>query len=240
MKSARKTSAIREVAAQGSGSWKGLYKVGGVSAILFVVLTLADIVLAVVVPPIPASGGAAVLSYIASNQALYVVFQSLFVGPVGFTALTFLALYVALEHLDKSAAAIAVVVGIVSVILCLIPFSFVNGLVFLGGQYAAAASEAQRAGFASAAESLLAQNNSVSVGGIIFAVGVLLFSFVMLKGVFHRAIAWIGVAAGIVGIVCESLRPIMGAAYAIYLVVFVWFVAVGWKLCRMGWTARND
>jgi hypothetical protein len=220
------------------GPWNGLYKAGGVSALAFVALTVADIVLAIVAPPVPASGGAEVLSYIGAHPALYIVFQSMFVGPVGFIALTFLALYAALEHVDRSTAAIAVVTGIISVILCLFPFSFVNGLAFLGGQYAAAATDAQRAAYVSAAEGLLAQNNAVSVGGIIFAVGILLFSLVMLKGKFGRTVAWIGIAAGVIGIVCESLRPVMGAAYAIYMVVFVWCVMVGVKLCRMGWSSR--
>jgi hypothetical protein len=118
------------------------------------------------------------------------------------TLITFPALYVALRHLNRGHAAIGSVIGVASVVLCLAPFSCVNGLVYLSYQYAAA-TDAQHASFASAAESLLAQNNSVSVGGILFAV----ISIVMLKGVFSKWVAWLGIVSGGVGIICESCAP---------------------------------
>ncbi|HVP18122.1 MAG TPA: hypothetical protein VMU36_03940 [Spirochaetia bacterium] len=82
-------------------------------------------------------------------------------------------------------------------------------------------------------EGLLAQNNSVSFGGILFAVSILIVSSVIVKGVFHKAIAWLGIASGIVGIVCESLRPVVGAFYGIYGILLIWFVAVGIKLLKL-------
>ncbi len=109
----------------------------------------------------------------------------------------------------------------------------------------AATSVAQRASFAIAAESLIAQNNSVSVGGILFAVGVLFISLAMVKGVFQKGIAYLGIVtgvigivcealAGVVGIVCEALRPVLGPGYSLYLILLIWFIAVGWTLYRLG------
>ena len=213
-------------------SWSDLFRAGGIAAILFALLSIADAVVAFILPPVPSSGGIATLEYIIANRPGYIIFQALLVGPVGLTLITFPALFIALRRLNRSYAAIGSLIGVASVVLCLVPFSCVNGLVYLSYQYAAAPI-AQHATFASAAEGLLAQNNSVSVGGVLFAVSILVISIVMLKGVFSRWVAWLGIASGVAGIICESLRPMIGAAFSIYAVVLIWLIAVGWKLYRL-------
>ena len=145
-------------------SWSDLFRAGGIAAILFAFLSIADAVVVFILPPLPSSGGAATLEYIIANRPGYIIFQALLVGPVGLTLITFPALYIALRHLNRSCAAIGSVIGVASVVLCLVPFSCVDGLVHLSYQYAGA-TDAQQATFISAAEALLAQNNSVSVGG---------------------------------------------------------------------------
>jgi hypothetical protein len=140
----------------------------------------------------------------------------------------------ALKHLSKSYAAIGAVVGIVGVVLSLVPFSIVGGLVYLSDHYVAATTVAQRAGLATAAESLIAQNNIVSAGGILFAVGVLFISLAMVKGVFQKGIASLGIVTGVIGIMCEALQPVLGPGYSLYLILLIWFIAVGWTLYRLG------
>jgi hypothetical protein len=88
------------------------------------------------------------------------------------------------------------------------------------------------------ADGLLAQGNSVSVGGILFALGVLVISLAMLKGVFHLAVAAIGIVSGVMGIVCESLRPVMGSWYGLYGILMLWLLGVAWKLYRLSSTGR--
>ena len=236
-----------EAEASPDPSWRGLYRVGGVSAVLFVVLTIVSIVLAFITPQPQSSGGSlmlpggvATLQYIASNRSVFILDQILFVGPVVLTMVVFLALYVALKHLSKSYAAIGAVVGIVGVVLSLVPLSLVGGLVYLSDQYVAATTVAQRAGFTTAAESLIAQNNIVSAGGILFAVGVLVIALAMLKGVFQKGIAYVGIVTGVVGIICEAFRPILGPGYSIYLILLIWLLAVGWKLYRLGSSSSDS
>ena len=214
-------------------SWGALYRAGGVAALLCAALSIADLALIFILPPLPSSTGAATLAYIVANRPGYTLFQALLVGPVAFTLVTFPALYIALKPLNKSCAAAGSVIGIASVVLCLVPFSSVNGLVYLSYRYAAATSDAQRTALASAAESLLAQNNSVSAGGVLFAASILILSVVMLKGVFPKSLACLGIASGVVGIFCESLRPVIGAAFSIYGILLVWLIAVGWKLYKL-------
>jgi Domain of unknown function (DUF4386) len=241
METLRVGRASGEAEASPDPSWSGLYRAGGVSAVLFVVLTIVSFVLAFITPQPQSSGGSlmlpggvATLQFIASHRSIFILDQLLFVGPVVLTMVVFLALYVALKHLSKSYTAIGAVVGIAGVVLSLVPLSLVGGLVYLSDHYAAATTVAQRAGFATAAESLIAQNNVVSAGGILFAVGVLVISLAMVKGVFQKGIAYLGIVTGGVGIICEALRPILGPGYSAYLILLIWLSAVGWKLYRLG------
>jgi hypothetical protein len=86
---------------------------------------------------------------------------------------------------------------------------------------------------AASADSLIAQINAVSVGGILYALGILLLSLAMLRGVFPRLVAYLGILTGAVGMVCESLRPVIGSWYALYGILFLWVAAVGWRLYQL-------
>ncbi len=122
-------------------SWRSLYRAGGVSGILFVVLTIVSIVLVFTKPMQPSSGGAETLKNIASNRSLYILKQVLWLGPSALAIVVFLALYRALKHLDKSYAAIGALIGIASEVLTLAyPTTGEGGsvLVYLSDQYMSA------------------------------------------------------------------------------------------------------
>jgi len=226
-------------------SWRGLYRAGGVSAALYIVLgILAPVVILMTMPQPPSSGGAATLQYIASNRLGYIIEQVLFSAPSVFAMVVFLALYMALKHLNKSYAAIAAFVALVSQILVLA--SPVTGggslsLVYLSDHYVTATTAAQRAAFASAAEGYIALNTIVGAAGILFAIGILIISLVMLKGVFQKGIAYLGIVTGVVGIMSEALRNMLGIGYLVYWVLFIiWFIAIGWKLYKLGSSSSHS
>jgi hypothetical protein len=218
-------------------SWRGLYRAGGVSAVLFVVLVLAAIVLVVVAPPPLSADGATTLQYIASHKTLYLIEQVLWLAPSVFAAVVFLALFLALKHLNKSYAALGALAGIVSWALGLAIPTTGGGapvLVYLSDQYMTAATAAQHTAFATAAEVFIAWNNITYAAGILAPVGILITSLVMLKGVFPKGVAYLGIATGVLGIVSEALRPIIGPGYFVYgLLLPTWFLVVGWKLYRL-------
>jgi hypothetical protein len=86
----------------------------------------------------------------------------------------------------------------------------------------------------SAADALIAATNAVSWAGILTAAGILVLSLLMRRGSFGTAVAVLGVVAGALGIVSETLRPLIGAAYLLYgLLLPTWFAVVGWKLLRL-------
>jgi hypothetical protein len=98
----------------------------------------------------------------------------------------------------------------------------------------ATANPARRAAFATAAETLIAQNRTTMVAGPLTTVGLLIVSIVMLKGVFPKAVAYLGVATGVLGISAEALRMVFEGFYSIYGVLLpIWMGAVGWNLYRL-------
>jgi hypothetical protein len=226
-------------------SWRALYAVGSAAALLYVVMIVVPLVLVFTSPQPPMSGGEAVLRYIASHRAIYLVELLCFVGLSVPALVVFLALSVSLRELNKSLAAIGALFGIVSEVLALAlnssPPSLNGELVYLSGQYTSAATDAQRLALSTAAESLVAGANTVASAGILTALGILVLSVVMLKGVFGKGAAFTGIATGIIGIVSEALRPLIGFAYSLYgLLLLAWFIMVGAKLFLVSRGPRHN
>lgn len=225
-------------------SWSGLYRAGGLSAGLFVVLLVAAIALAIATEQPPTSGGAATLEYIAAHRAVYILHQQLWLVPGFFAMVTYLALYVALKHVNKSYAALGAVVGGVAWALTLAMPTTSTGapaLVYLSDQYVATIDPAQRATFVAAAENLIALNLTPTAVGVLTTVGMLVMSTVMLQGVFHKGVAYLGMVTGALGIVSEALRPVLAGGYSVYgVLLLIWMSAIGWKLCRLAEEAPNE
>ena len=219
-------------------SWRLLYRVGGVSAWLLVGMLVAAIVLAIATPAPPTAGGTATLDYIAAHRTLYIVHQQLWLLPGLFGMVTYLALYPALKDLGRSLAALGTAVGGSAWALTLaIPTTTTGApaLVYLSDQSTATTDPARRAALAAAAETLIAQNRTPVVVGPLTAVGLLIVSIVMLRGVFPRAVAYLGIATSVLGVASEALRFVVEGGYGVYgVLMLVWTGAVGWRLYQLG------
>jgi hypothetical protein len=227
-------------------SWRDLYKVGGISGVLMGVLVIISMVLVFTTPQTPSSGGVATLQYIASHRSVYIVEQVLGLAPVFLEIVTLAALFMAIRNLNKSYAAVGTLLAMVSQALALSYVTF-GSLVYLSDHYMAATADAQRATFAAAAEWAMAVNNAVSAAGIdpimtACAIGVLIISSVMLKGVFHKGVAYWGIVTGALGIISAfgiiikpiAVPPPLGLGYILYsFFLTIWFVAVGVRLYRL-------
>jgi hypothetical protein len=218
--------------------WRMLYRVGGISAGLFVAMLLAAIGLAIATPPAPTSSGAATLEYIASHRSLYIVHQQLWLVPGIFAAVVYLALYPAMRPLHPSFAALGCGVGGVAWALTLAMPTTSTGapaLVYLSDQYAATSDPALRIALVGAAESLIAINRTPTAVGVLTTVGLLIVSLVMARGVFPKWIAYLGMVTGALGIASEALRPVIEGGYGVYgVLLLVWMGAIGWKLYGLG------
>jgi hypothetical protein len=228
----------RDGSASSDPSWGPLYRAGGVSGGLFVALLVAAIILTILTPPPPTTGGAATLEFIATHRTLYLVHQQLWLVPGVFAAVTYLALYPAFKPVHRSLAALGCAVGGVAWALTLAMPTTSTGapaLVYLSDQYAGTGDSAQRSVFAAAAEGLIALNRTPTAVGVLTTVGTLIVSLVMLRGVFPRWVAYLGIANGVLGIASEALRPVIEGGYAVYgLLMLVWMGAVAWQLFCLG------
>jgi hypothetical protein len=219
-------------------SWGLLFKAGGWSAVLFVLLVLVPVAL-VFLAPVPPTEGAALLEYIAAHQAVYLAELVCFVGLAVPALVAFSAVAVALKDVNKTIAAIGGLFGIASEVIALAlgssPQSLHGGLVVLSNAYQTAGGNADRTRLVGAAEALIAATNAVSWAGILTAAAIVLLSSIM-RGTsfFGPVLGTIGIVTGAVGIVSEALRPVIGPAYLLYgLLLPIWFGLVGWKLLHL-------
>lgn len=225
-------------------SWQPLYKAGGASALLYVVLVAVPVAL-VFLAPLPPVHGRALLVYIAANKAVYLTELVCFVGLAVPALVVFAALTAALLGVNKGMAVLGGLLGTASETIALAlgssPQSLHGGLVLLSDAYSAAGTDAERAGLVSAADALIATTNAVSWGGILTAAAILVLSLVMRHGILGRAVAVIGIVTGAVGLVCEALRPLIGSVYLLYgLLLPLWFLLVGVRLRRLPASASEE
>jgi hypothetical protein len=194
-------------------SWKGLYRARGVSAILYILLALAaPAVLIATMTYDFTMDGTALLSFIAAHRLWWIVLQTLVLETSILAIVAFVALYTALKGVNKSYAAIGAIVAGSAQLLFMAYYPVLLGLVYLSDQYIAAP-ETQRAALAAAADALIAQNNAFNpFYEPLFAAGVLILSLVMLKGVFHKGVAYLGIATFAACLIGMALWPFGGAS----------------------------
>lgn len=220
-------------------SWRGLYKAGGISAILYVVLALVIPTVQVLTmqyfPSTAEYGGLEFLRFIADNRTWWFILQTLVLGTNIFPIVTFAALFFALKHLDKSTAALGAMIGVVCWVLFIAYYPVLLGSIYLSDRFVASLASEQ-AIYATAAEGLMAINNAFNpLYEPLLAVSILLVSLVMLKGVFHKSIAYLGIVTCIGAFLAVSLWPVLNVNYLWWWVfLFVWLIAVGWKLLQLG------
>lgn len=217
-------------------AWARLYRAGAVSAALAVASYVAALILVTVTSAPPASGGAAMLEFVAAHRSVYILRQLLWMMPSLFLMVVCLALTVALWPRDRGFAAIA---GLLAITSWAVSFAWPTtgdgslAMVVLSDRYAAAGTARLRAPFVAGAELLSALNDVPAVIGVLQTLGILLLSLLLLRGPLGVPVAWLGVAVGGLGIASEVLRPVLGGAYAVYgLLLFAWLIAVAVALWR--------
>lgn len=221
------------------GKW--LYRVGGISAL---VLGLAYIIIMALYVPMgaPSGGDDAKLAYLAANMTAWWAILGLSILTDFLFIPLALALYAALRGVNKHVMWLATAfVGLFVVLDLAITWPNYAFLITLGSQYAAATSEAGRAVLVAAASYPLAVLDSSLLGVYIILVpglGILLAGLVMLKGIFNKATAYLGIATGILGIV-SVVGPLFASALGATAILasvltLVWLLFAGYRLVRLG------
>ena len=213
-------------------SW--LFRVGGIASFAIGVAYIVIIALyaSVGVPP---EGGEPRLKYLVGKTAVWwaivgasVVTNFMYV-PVA------LSLYFALRAVDRFAMLLGVAfVGLFVILENAVNWTNYGSLILLSEGYAAATSESQRAIFIGAATYVAAVLESPLAA--VWAIGTLSFAYlviglVMLKSVFGKLTAYVGILTGLFG-----LAAVAGTRVAIILnavAATIWLFLVGYRLYRL-------
>jgi len=220
-------------------SWKGLYRWGGVSALVTAVLFAVGIGLGIALGAQP-SGVEDVLGWLGRQTTLaYATYGTFILADVA-TIPWALALYFALKGINKNAMLAAV--GFEGLYLALdlgvVQASMIS-LIGLSQNYAAAVSDIQRAAYVAAANSAFGTHalGLLFYGGVFPGIMTVITGLVMLKGVFRKIVASLGIIGGILELV--STLSIFASVFSILalatlILAPIWLLLVGYRLYSLG------
>jgi len=233
--------------------WNGLYRAGGIAALLAGVLFRRNIAAEIALfsqhgSPASAADWFALLQ---DNRLLGLVSLNILdVVNYALLALMFLALLAILSPANKSAMASAAAFGFLGIAVYLAS-NMALSMLSLSNQYAATTSEAQRAALLGAGEAMLAISRFASAGApgsagyvslLLVAAAGLITSLVMLRSrAFNRATAYVGILAAALDLAyCIAYLLLPGVEMlavffipAAGLLLMVWHILIGWRLLRL-------
>lgn len=181
-----------------SNKMPGLYKVGGVAALVMLAIMVIQIIVYIIWPPPTTVEG--FFALFASSKVLGLLSMDLlYILNNSVLILIYLALYIALKPAGKTAMTISLLSGLVG-----ISAYFASNTAFemlsLSGQYAAATTESQRMIYLAAAEGMLAvyRGTAFLVYYVLNAIALLILAAVMLRSeFFSRGTAITGLVSGV-------------------------------------------
>ena len=214
--------------------WRSLCRIGAVAAVVSVVVIPLSIIAFFVWPLWPDN----ILELIQRDWLAGLMgldfgylFSNVFAIPF------FLVLYVTLKEVDEGWALLALAIGLIGLV-CLVPARPIPEMFALSDQYAAAATEAERAGYLVASEAMLTHFHGMAyhVHYVFGSASLLISSFLMLRSAtFKRATAYVGIVTNIV--VFGFYVPEVGVWISMLSVVgyLVWYILIARRLIRLGW-----
>ena len=219
-------------------AWKGLYGVGGISGLLAGILGLVVVVVVLIEGGAPPSNTEAALKFVvqvAPLQGAAVLLEALldflFI-PIA------LALYFTLGNVRKTSMLLATALfGTFAIFDLGVDVVNFYSLAILAGKFTAATSDVQRAAYVVAADLANAQTGAgFLLHGIPLAIAITIAGSVMLKGIFGKRAAFLGIVAGVVGVVAYPLTAISGIGLPLLMfgiLTSIWSLMVGFKLYRL-------
>lgn len=226
--------------------WKSLYMVGGIAALIMVVIPLAEVAISFL-PGVAqlSTGTVTVIDWFTlfqnhwflalRNLGLLNIIGAAFLAP------TILAIYSALRRDSEAYAAFGTILFFVGLAVYLAS-SRAFPVLSLSSQYAVATTDAQRSLLAAAGQAMLAEGQS-RAGIPLMEFACLVISAVMLRGkVFSKATAYAGILGNALLIVVEIITtfarglPSAGFVIAICggLSLMTWYLLVGRRLLQLG------
>jgi hypothetical protein len=155
--------------------------------------------------------------------------------------LVFLGLFAALRRVDLSNAILSTALAFAGITL-VVATPTALPMLRLSELYAGAGNDAQRAHYLAAGEAVMASNvwrhTGAVIGAVLLQSAAVLICYVMLKGVFSRRIAWLGLimhGMDLVHLLCGAFLPTAGMVLmAIAGVLYpFWFFLIGRRLLQV-------
>jgi hypothetical protein len=236
-------------------SWNWIYKIGGVAALIAVLIFVLDIALIF--------GGENIRYGALSAIDMFTMFQGnrlvglRYLGFMNIISLTvsiplFFALYAAHRLTYKAYAALALILYLVGVAVYVANNAAIPILV-LSAKYAAATTDAQRTLLVAAGEATLARGEDFTPGSFygFFLPGftTILFSFILLRGkIFSRTTAYIGIlgfALMLLYTMWATFVPVLYDGAMVLAIVggllsVAWYILVARRLFHLGRGASNE
>ena len=211
-----------------------LYGVGGIAALLLGVgyLIIFPLYAKVGAPP---NGGEAWFRYLPGKTSVWWAILGLSV----FTDFLFvplaLALYAALKSINRTAMLLATaLIGLFVALDLAVTWSHYATILNLFSEYSAATDEVQRASYLAAANygsAMLTSPLEIVYAIVTLSSAILIVGFVMVKGAFDKAPAYLALATGVLGV--ASLTGLGFAIIGNALFATAWLFCVGYRLCRL-------
>lgn len=236
----------RSAASAEHGDLSGLCRVGGISAFILIVYSLATIVQLAILGGQPATAAEA-FSLLQHHKAVGLLRLDLpTVAALPLYYLLFLGLFAALRRTNRTNAMLSTALAFVGVTLVLATPGALS-LAALSDKFAAATSDPLRAQYLAAGEAILAADlwhgTGAILGGVILQCGAVLICVAMLRGgVFSKTTAWLGLAMHGLDLAHIVFGPFVPVAGVVLMATAgplypVWFFLVGRRLLKL--TARN-
>ncbi len=214
-----------------SQDYQGVYRAGGISAIISGILGALLIVLFLLVGRIPVEGGA-LLEAIGSNSLVFratfglmLVFQMVILPVIP-------GLYFSLRGVARTHALFGGFISGIGAILGIAFASIFYSTLRLSDTFASSFG-AERPALAAAAQFALSLSDTLFVVSYaLVAIGLfLIFGIAMLRGGFAKWMGWLGILTGIV-ILLSIIPPLNILFFIATALMAVWFLGVGAKLYK--------
>jgi len=223
-------------------TWKQLYRVSGVAALLMVVFIPIQSIVFVVWPPPSTVIGWFTLFWHNGLLGLLDMDLLLIVDQI-LMGLILLALYAALKRASPSLVVIALTAGLLG-IAAYIASSTAFNMLSLSAQYAAATTATQRAMVEASGQATLAlwQGRAFDVSYILEGVALLIIAAVMLRSiVFGKVTAYVGFLMGVLMLVPPTVGTI-GLVFSLGSLVplEIWLILIALRLFQLGSSGSRD
>jgi len=227
---------VRDTGVLVDPTWKDVYLIAGLCLIGIALLAIGSAVLNIIVGAMP-SDSITFFNSLAGNPTLsYGTYGLLFISDFLWLPAT-LALYLSLKHINKNWMLIWAAICFMYILISMA--NMFNGLtlVSLAQHYTAATTDALRTGYAAAADYPLATIPLFFISmWIMGGLGYLIVGLVMLKGVFGKIAAYLGIITGIVSLIVgfSIFIPVLAwLSLLTFITIPIWDILVGYKLYNL-------